>query len=564
MNKEEFIEKFILKKVPLMRIEGVSNIDISNLQIPRIHIFEVDMSKSKFKNCNLISAKFRYVDLIDTDFSNANLQNASFMDGKWGNANFRGANLSGAFLCDMESTVCPDFSHTNCEDINISYCHLFGTSFEKANLKGARFSRGRGISKSNLSDACLIGIKGEAGLFGGSIFDRADVRNADFNKATLTGASFRDANLAYADLTDADFSNTDLTNANFSYAILIGIKLEGAILDNTNFTGSITKKAAKIDRQSLGIQYLQGRILPDPIDRLFSDVKNSVDKFYLGSDRDYPCDYTTYLVKHEFSLENLFKYEQYLEPVSYEYFWRSIPDLEPLNFKQQFAYGCQSLLSQVSDYIERFEIYRLQTNRLKNSDADTLVYLILALTKTGDWLGLSVESDSGGKISDFHSDPSFLVRDFASSKPENTELVLALEESIDNTSILRPKATTYSHSPLDNNGEISKAIWTLNEDRESAFVNLLILNEHVAVVKYLSVAEIVEPEPEDEDDNRYQIDDYKGQIFNFDPATSRLIAKNFTNLRYYYVGDVEIDMYLVGQSPHTGDGLILHTSVIWA
>jgi hypothetical protein len=198
---------------------------------------------------------------------------------------------------------------------------------------------------------------------------------------------------------------------------------------------------------------------------------------------------------------------------------------------------------------------------LKYIDSSTLVYLILALTKTGDWLGLSVSLDAGS-ISEFRSDPNFIVRDFARSKSENLELITVLEESIDNASILLRKAGDRGDFIFEYSGEISKAIWTLNETRESAFVNTILGTSHIAIVKYLSVPEIVDLEKEDGDDD-YDWNEYAGQIFTFDPYTSRLIAENFTNLRYYYVSDVHIHMYLVGQS-HAGDWLVIHTSVVWA
>ena len=113
------------------------------------------------------------------------------------------------------------------------------------------------------------------------------------------------------------------------------------------------------------------------------------------------------------------------------------------------------------------------------------------------------------------------------------------------------------------NDEINRAVWILNKDKDSVFLNLILQTKLISVIKYVDIPSIDELDKDREEAESNIYNQFKDQIFDFDRATSKLIAENFTNLRYYYIGSTLIDIYLVGQAKN-GDWLTIDTSVVWA
>jgi hypothetical protein len=297
-------------------------------------------------------------------------------------------------------------------------------------------------------------------------------------------------------------------------------------------------------------------------DELFKEIEKKVGRFAMGGDGDRPEDYSTKLWKRDtslkISLEELIIYGGYLKRLDLDYFWQEIPEGDPLNISQEYIRAYQALVQPIQLYIDDLEIYQIQTSQMRKYHRDAIVYLIFAKTKIGSWLGLSVEVSYALEADGVRADPVFEVRDFARSRIENRDLITALENAVIKMNKLIHLVDT--NICRSGNDEINRAIWTLNEDRALAFSNLLLQTKLVSVIKYMDVSSIEELQ---EDAEESECDEFNGQIFNFDRATSRLIAENFTNLRYYYIGSTLIDIYLVGQAKN-GDWLTIDTSVVWA
>jgi uncharacterized protein YjbI with pentapeptide repeats len=104
-------------------------------------------------------------------------------------------------------------------------CNLFQADLGNLTLKGKNLSRAR-LRQSEMS----------AGIFNGT---------------TFAGADLRDVNAYGALFTSANLTGADLTNATFVGAYLQGAKMSGANLSGTNFSGAEMDRAIGLTQSQL-------------------------------------------------------------------------------------------------------------------------------------------------------------------------------------------------------------------------------------------------------------------------------------------------------------------------
>lgn len=94
-------------------------------------------------------------------------------------------------------------------------------------------------SAENHRDQILDGIDLSFGTFAGTNLRNSSLINGIFEGTDFSGANLRNTNFTGANLTNAIFSPTvNLRDANLSNAILVGINLTGVNITNTRFTGA--------------------------------------------------------------------------------------------------------------------------------------------------------------------------------------------------------------------------------------------------------------------------------------------------------------------------------------
>jgi hypothetical protein len=129
--------------------------------------------------------------------------------------------------------------------------------FDSERKEGVRADfRGVDLSGMNLYGEFLEDADFNEGVFNGTIFRLANLKNTGFVASDLTGADFSDANLAFADLSMSfalftDFSNAYLLHTNFCSSSFIDTNFTNAELVGTILCGAHTsdtgfKKAARI------------------------------------------------------------------------------------------------------------------------------------------------------------------------------------------------------------------------------------------------------------------------------------------------------------------------------
>lgn len=124
-----------------------------------------------------------------------------------------------------------DFSEVDCTSADFTNMDLKGIIFRKANLQfctfngcelqGADFSEANldwaGFKRANLTETKMVKAKCRYALFDDSIFDRADVREADFSWARMLNVNFNSANTKGASFVMAAFSLADMSKEALSH-----------------------------------------------------------------------------------------------------------------------------------------------------------------------------------------------------------------------------------------------------------------------------------------------------------------------------------------------------------
>lgn len=190
-----------------------------------------DLEKTPLREVNLTGAKLEKVNLISADLQGANLSSATLLK-----ADLSRSNLSQSFL-----------NFANLERANLSGANLQKADLIGANLKNARL-KSYLDAKTNLEDAVLIKAILESADLKDAVLINANLMMANLKEANLKQADLRQANLEHADLRAADLTEADLSGANLENADLRGANLIKVKVDSrTNFKGALINEDTKLD-----------------------------------------------------------------------------------------------------------------------------------------------------------------------------------------------------------------------------------------------------------------------------------------------------------------------------
>ena len=190
-----------------------------------------DLEKTALREVNLTGAKLEKVNLISADLQGANLSSATLLK-----ADLSRSNLSQSYL-----------NFANLERANLSGADLKKADLIGANLKNARL-KSYLDAKTNLQDAVLIKAILELADLKDAVLINANLMMANLKEANLKQADLRQANLEHADLSYADLTEADLSGANLENADLRGANLIKVKVDSrTNFKGALINEETKLN-----------------------------------------------------------------------------------------------------------------------------------------------------------------------------------------------------------------------------------------------------------------------------------------------------------------------------
>jgi uncharacterized protein YjbI with pentapeptide repeats len=195
------------------------SINLADADLSSVDLTDYKLINASFVKCNLFNATFRKTILQGVDFRNVNLNLASFDNSYLKNVTFSYAQLNSS-----------SFDNSHLTDVTFSYAQLNSSSFDNSYLKNVTFY------EANLTDASFV-----RGHLTQMDFSRAIVTNANFTGIRALGAiSMKGINTIFneADLTEADFAECILINASFIKAQLVIVDMSNAILDGANFTNA--------------------------------------------------------------------------------------------------------------------------------------------------------------------------------------------------------------------------------------------------------------------------------------------------------------------------------------
>ena len=295
-TRERFRER--LQRGERFAGEDLTGLDLSHLDMKEVDFQGAILAGTLLKKANLARANLTGANLARADLSGANLQGArlkeaDLTEAKLAEAQFTGAALEEAVLekavlekavLDQVSAKDATFTGANLSDASLrnaafsgasfSQCNLDRADFRNADLTGARLHGAAGV-QINMAHATLTKLKASGrcdfpqGRFQNvvgseSIWEEAQLKEADFSAADLPGADFtsasleranvsganlkharfikadlRDARLSRTNLFEVTFENADLTRAdlrasNLYGAEVLGARLEEARLDSAN------------------------------------------------------------------------------------------------------------------------------------------------------------------------------------------------------------------------------------------------------------------------------------------------------------------------------------------
>ena len=284
LTRETFMER--VKKGEDFIGEDLRGLDLSELDIKAINLQSAIISGVCLKNADLSGAKLSEVDLSRADLSNVNLKGAILKDADLTDANLNGADLTGALLddaifekanlgsalLDEVSAINTIFSKANLAKARLINSTLEGADFSKCNLQRANLHganlceasvEGASGKEVNMTEADLTGLCASGGCdfpnghFGKtkgkeSIWEGANLANADFSYSSMEGADFTSADLTLANFSAANmkfarFTNASLQEAKFIQMNLFQGSLEKANLTRTDLRGSNLYAAEFLD-----------------------------------------------------------------------------------------------------------------------------------------------------------------------------------------------------------------------------------------------------------------------------------------------------------------------------
>lgn len=275
LTREIFIEK--AEKKESFEGEDLSGIDLSELDLQGLNFQNAIFTGVSLKNSDLSDSNFTEANLSGTDLSDAKLNNTIMKETDLTDAILINANLTGAVIEDamfekakldnailtevkgknaiFSRAVLKDATLTN-SDFNgcdFSNCIMDNANFQSSNLSEATVEGASGI-RTNMSETNLTGLKAAEGCNfskasfqkakgAESIWEKANLTEADFSFSEMEGANFsfalmEKANLYASNMKFARFTKANLTNAVLKDMNLFQGSLEKANLTNADCSGS--------------------------------------------------------------------------------------------------------------------------------------------------------------------------------------------------------------------------------------------------------------------------------------------------------------------------------------
>lgn len=270
LTREIFIER--ANKKESFEGEDLRGIDLSELDLQGLNFQNSILSEVSLKNSNLSGANLTEANLAEADLSDAKLNNVIMKETDLKGAILIKADLTGAVIEDaifekakLNNALLNEvkgkdalFSEVNISEANFirgdftgcdfSNCNMDKADFQGSNLCDASVEGASGI-QANMSETDLTGLKASEGCNFTkasfrkakgleSIWENANLTEADFSYAEMEGANFSSALLEKANLYASNMKFARFTKANLTNAVLKEMNLFQGSFEKANLTNA--------------------------------------------------------------------------------------------------------------------------------------------------------------------------------------------------------------------------------------------------------------------------------------------------------------------------------------
>ena len=365
------------------------------------------------------------------------------------------------------------------------------------------------------------------------------------HKAKLININLSKARLWRVDLSEADLSGSnlfeaDLQQANLRNAILTNTNLESTKLIGADLTGSNIDKAINVSSPHL--------LLVDEKKKNNTELVTELRELTRGihNNHNTECSYPIDVFMWNTASRGDFTLEKFLEAAGFLVKVDSIDFLDNTFPVKEFSY----ILEKIKPYftVER-EYYYLKIGiGWINEFDEGIVSILIGKTETGDWIGICpfLNIERGGR------EEIGRIEDNSSKKIEHASLVSILENL--------ETAKIFSEETLYYTFDLGGIAWEIAETRDNLLHNLLKSSNMMHFYDDYEDGDFGGAffEENNEDDKiNYP------EIYQKHQRLSNIIRTRFKDIKIYWIGDGEIDVYIVGKI-ETGDWIgirsrLMHT-----
>ncbi len=372
----------------------------------------------------------------------------------------------------------------------------------------------RDFSGIEIRDADLSNISLSDVILHKAKLVNVNLSNASFYRVDLSEADLSGSNLSHADLQEANLRNAILTNTNLKFTELIGANLIG-----TNIQAAINVASHHL-------------LLVDESNNANTELVAEIRELTRGlhNNHNTECSHPYDVFMWDTASRGDFTLEKFLEAAGFLVEVDSIDFLENKFPVEEFSF----IFQQLKSYITKHTYYYFKAC-MQWLEYEPLPMLI-GNTQTGDWIGIcpTVNIERGGR------EPFGRIEDNASNKTEHAALVSVLK-NIDTLAIFSQEKFYYYAELF---------AWEIAETKDNLLHNLL---KSSYMMHFYSDYEDGDFGTEgffgenDEDDKINYPESY-----NRNQRLSHIVKTRFQDIKIYWIGDVEIDIYIVGKID-TGD-----------
>lgn len=213
----------------------------------------------------------------------------------------------------------------------------------------------------------------------------------------------------------------------------------------------------------------------------------------------------------------------------------------------------QILLNNIQKYLSDVEIYQFETRDIKEQCPDSAIpYIIMGRTIVGDWFGAMIMDELESEV--------YTGTSYHFGRDTGISIVTEMNEALtkDDAAMTKAEYLNLISAVEEVGADIKQLPWSLAEDRD-IMLHKLLLAADILTIRGVEYCNYITQEDIDEEKDLEEEEKLKQEKRE---AFAQSVRNNLSNIQVYFIGVIEIDLYLIGQTKNQ-DWLGIHTEVVW-